>query len=188
VTVRPVVSAAVQRGRLLRPVELHDEARENAEADVLADRPLSTASLPSGLVTFVLTDIEGSTRLLRRIGEAYESVLERHRQLLRSAWAMYDGHEVDVEGDGCLIAFAEPLSAMHACAEAQRLLAVEPWEPAVAVRVRMGIHRGLASPRGHSYVALAVHQLSRVMACAHGGQVLLSSTTAELVSKVSTLA
>jgi class 3 adenylate cyclase len=70
-------------------VELHDEARENAEAEVPADRPLTTASLPSGLVTFVLTDIEGSTRLLRRLGEAYEPVLERHRQLLRSAWAMF---------------------------------------------------------------------------------------------------
>ena len=116
---------------------------------MLADRPPPTASLPSGLVTFVLTDIEGSTRLMRRLGEAYESVLERHRQLLRSAWAMYDGHEVDVEGDGGLIVlFAEPLSAMRAGAEAQRLLAVEPWGPAVEVRVRMGIHRGLASPRG----------------------------------------
>ena len=146
---------------------------------MLADRPLSTASLPSGLVTFVLTDIEGSTRLMRRLGEAYESVLERHRQLLRSAWAMHDGHEVDVEGDGGLIAFAEPLSAVRACAEAQRLLAVEPWGPAVEVRVRMGIHRGLASPRGHNYVALAVHQLARVMACAHGGQVLLTDDVAE---------
>jgi class 3 adenylate cyclase len=158
-------------------VELHD-AREDAEAEVLADRPVTTASLPSGLVTFVLTDIEGSTRLLRRLGEAYEPVLERHRQLLRSAWAMFDGQEVDVEGDGCLVAFAEPLSAMRACAEAQRRLAVEPWGPAVEVRVRIGIHRGLASPRGHSYVALAVHQLSRVMACAHGGQVLLTDDVA----------
>ncbi len=160
-------------------MERHEEARGNAEAEVLADRPPPTTSLPSGLVTFVLTDIEGSTRLMRRLGEAYEPVLERHRQLLRSAWAMHDGHEVDVEGDGGLIAFAEPLSAVRACAEAQRLLAVEPWGPDVEVRVRMGIHRGLASPRGHNYVALAVHQLARVMACAHGGQVLLTDDVAE---------
>ena len=131
-------------------------------------------SLPSGRVTFVLTDIEGSTRLLRRTGTGYAALLDRHRDLLAAAWAAHRGTEVDREGDGSLVAFADARDALLACAAAQRALQAEPWPPGAAVRVRMGLHTGLASPRAGGYVALAVHRAARVAHAAHGGQVLLS--------------
>src|SRR4051794_13464782 len=135
--------------------------------------------LPSGTVTFVMTDIEGSTRLLRRLGEEYRPVLWRHREVLRQAWAEFGGHEVDCQGDGCLVAFASAGDALAACSRAQRLLHAEPWPAGAAVRVRMGVHSGLATPRGSGYVAMAVHQAARVAEAAHGAQVLVSEQAAQ---------
>jgi predicted ATPase/class 3 adenylate cyclase len=129
-------------------------------------------------VTFVFTDIEGSTRLLRRLGDRYAAVLDRHRALLRRSWSAYGGTEVSTEGDGCFVAFPSAAAAVTACAEAQRLLHEESWEGGEPVLVRMGIHCGLASPRGGDYVALAVHQAARVASAARGGQVLVSDDAA----------
>lgn len=134
---------------------------------------------PSGIVTFVFSDIEGSTRLLKRLGTRYPDVLERHRALLRSAWQAYGGYEVSTEGDSFFVAFARTEDAVRACAEGQRLLAAEPWPEDGRVRVRMGIHAGLAAPHNGDYVALAVHQAARVIAAAHGGQILVSEDAAE---------
>ncbi len=134
--------------------------------------------LPSGIVTFVFTDIEGSTRLLRRLGDRYPPVLERHYELLRDACARHRGHDMGTAGDSLFVAFADAPSAVLACAEAQRALEAEPWPHGDPLRVRMGIHTGLAVPRDEGYVALSVHQAARVMSAAHGGQVLLSSATA----------
>jgi predicted ATPase/class 3 adenylate cyclase len=130
--------------------------------------------LPSGTVAFVFTDIEGSTRLLRRLGDGYAAVLERHRALLRAAWTAHRGHEVDSTGDSCFVAFWSVADAVAACADAQRGLRQERWPAEVRVLVRMGIHAGLASPLGSRYVAIAVHQAARIAEVAHGGQVVLS--------------
>ena len=133
---------------------------------------------PGGTVTFLFTDIEGSTRLLRRIGPLYAGVLERHRELLRGAVASQGGVEVDAEGDGLFFAFAGAKSAVAACIAGQRALLTEPWPADVTVRVRMGLHTGEAIPVNGRYVALAVHQAARVASAAHGGQVLVSDATA----------
>ena len=138
-------------------------------------------TLPAGSVTFVFTDIEQSTRLLRRLGDRYPDVLDRHFELLDEAWSRYGGHELDTAGDSDFVAFADASAAVAACADAQRALEREPW-PDGPLRVRMGIHCGLASPRGETYVALAVHQAARVMSAAHGGQVLVSADVADRIT------
>jgi predicted ATPase/class 3 adenylate cyclase len=134
--------------------------------------------LPSGLVTFVFTDIEASTRLFRHHPELYPRVLQRHRAILRTTWPAFAGVEVSTEGDGTLVAFSDAAAALRACAQAQRALVAEQWEGAVTVRVRMGIHTGPAHPWDGDYVALAVHQAARVASAAHGGQVVVSDDTA----------
>ena len=134
---------------------------------------------PDGVVTFAFTDIEGSTRLFHRLGPAYVGVLDRHNELLRSSWQAHRGHEVSTEGDSFFVAFASARDAILACAEALQRLASEPWDPGARVRVRAGIHTGLASPREGRYVSLAVHQAARIMAAAHGGQVLVSQDTVD---------
>lgn len=143
------------------------------------DVPETQDDLPAGIVTFAFTDIEGSTRLLRRLGEQYPAALERHRTILREAWQAHDGFEVATAGDSFFVAFSDARDAAAACAQAQRAIGNEAWPAGAEVKVRMGVHTGLASPRGRDYVALAVHQAARVMAAAHGGQVLLSAETVQ---------
>ena len=137
--------------------------------------------LPSGDVTFVFSDIEGSTRLLKRLGDRYDAIHERHAELLRHAWRSHDGHEVHTEGDSFFVAFTNPADAIAACAEGQRLLSAEPWPDDGVVRVRMGIHSGLASPRNGDYLAVAVNRAKRVSDAAHGGQVLVAEESAVVV-------
>ena len=144
--------------------------------------------LPSGIVTFVFTDIEGSTRLLRRLGNRYSDVLDRHLELMASAWEAHGGHLLDTAGDGALLVFKEASAAVEACAEAQRLLVTEPWPEGSRPMVRIGLHTGLAAPHGREYRALAVHQASRVMSAAHGGQVLLSDATVARLSRLEDVA
>lgn len=133
---------------------------------------------PSGIVTFVFSDIEGSTRLLKRLGTRYPAVLERHRELLRAGWQAHGGYEVNTEGDSFFVAFSGTSDAVQACVDGQRLLAAEPWPADGVVRVRMGVHCGLAAPHNGDYVALAVHQAARVIDAAHGGQILVSEDAA----------
>ncbi|MDQ6614666.1 MAG: FHA domain-containing protein [Actinomycetota bacterium] len=139
---------------------------------------LGRPSWPAGTVTFLFTDIEGSTRLLRRMGDAYLGVLERHRQLIRTAVADNGGVEVDAEGDGFLFAFASAKAALTACITAQLELQAERWPEDAMVAVRMGLHTGEAAPLDGHYVALALHQASRVVGLAYGGQVIASEATA----------
>jgi predicted ATPase/class 3 adenylate cyclase len=134
--------------------------------------------LPSGTVTFVFTDIEGSSRLFREFGDGYVRLLERHNELLRGVWLAHSGHEVKTEGDAFFVAFGNTTAALRACVAGQEALAAEPWPAGVTVRVRMGVHAGLAYPRGDDYVAYAVHQAARVVSAAHGGQILTSASTA----------
>ena len=143
------------------------------------------AELPSGIVTFVFSDIEGSTRLLRRLGDEYSKVLDRHDQLLRQAWVEHAGVEVRNEGDGFFVAFALAADAVCACVEAQGLLRAETWPDDGVVRVRMGVHAGLAAPRGADYISYAIHQAARVVGAAHGGQVVVSAdAVAEIAGSV----
>ena len=139
----------------------------------------TAGALPSGLVTFVFTDIEASTQLFRRIGDRYPPLLERHQEILRAAWTAWGGCEVKTEGDSFFVAFSDATAAIEACAQAQRDLTSEPWPADAVIRVRMGVHTGLASPHGDDYIALAVHQAARVVDAGHGGQIVVSAETAE---------
>jgi class 3 adenylate cyclase/DNA-binding SARP family transcriptional activator/WD40 repeat protein len=142
-----------------------------------------TGPLPAGTVTFCFTDIEGSTRLLRRLGHRYGEVLERHRQLLRGAMADHGGVEIHTDGDAMFFAFASATSALAACVAGQHALSEERWLEGISVLVRMGLHTGEASPEHGDYVALAVHQAARVVGAAHGGQILVSEATAAAVGE-----
>ena len=141
--------------------------------------------LPAGTVTFLFTDIEGSTRLLQRVGEEqYSSLLVECRSLLRTAFQQHHGREVDTQGDAFFVAFARATDAVSAAIASQHALASHPWPEGVAVRVRMGLHTGEPQVAAEWYVGLDVHHAARVMSAAHGGQVLLSQTTRELVAQV----
>ena len=130
-------------------------------------------ALPSGVVAFLFSDIEGSTRLLATLGEAYKPLLADHRRLLRAVWAERDGAEVGTEGDSFFVAFARPSDAIRAARDAQMALAGHDWG-ATSVRVRIGLHAGEASLEDDDYTGMAVHLAARVSAAAHGGQVLLT--------------
>jgi predicted ATPase/class 3 adenylate cyclase len=139
-------------------------------------------TLPTGTVTFLFTDIEGSTRLLESLGDAYPPILERHHAILREAIAAGAGTEVSTEGDAFFAVFPSAPRAVAAVAQAQRALAGEAWPSGVAVRVRMGLHTGEGVLGGDSYVGLDVHRAARVAAAGAGGQVLLSEATHSLAA------
>ena len=143
----------------------------------------SAPALPSGTLTFLFTDIEGSTRLVQELGPAaYGEVLERHRDLLRAAWAANDGIEVGTEGDSFFVVFASAPAAVAAAVDAQRALASTEFPHGVgAIRVRMGLHTGLGVVSAGTYVGADVNRAARVAAAANGGQVVLSSATLPLL-------
>src|SRR5918999_1065103 len=136
---------------------------------------MAVTQLPAGTVTFLFTDIEGSTRLLHELGEDYAEVLAEHRRVLRAAFARYGGVEVDTQGDAFFVAFSRAVDAAAAAAEAQSALANGK------VRVRMGLHTGEPVVTGEGYVGIDVHRAARIMSAGHGGQVLLSQTTRDLL-------
>ncbi len=141
-------------------------------------------TLPTGTVTFLFTDIEGSTELVERLAPvAYRAVLERHHAILRSACAAHDGVERGTQGDAFLVVFRDAPSAVAAAVEAQRALAAEPWPPDAVVRVRMGLHAGEGIPGGDDYVGSDINRAARVAAAAHGGQVLLSEAAMALTRR-----
>jgi class 3 adenylate cyclase/DNA-binding NarL/FixJ family response regulator len=143
------------------------------------------AELPSGTVTFLFTDIEGSTRLLKRLGEAYGDVLAEQQQLFRAAVAEAGGSEIDTQGDAFFVVFPRAKDAVRGALAAQRAVAAHPWPGDAAVRVRMGMHTAEPSVAGERYIGLGVHRAARICAAAHGGQILLSqSTYAVLVDDV----
>ena len=133
-------------------------------------------SLPTGTVTFLFTDIEGSTRLLHALGpERYAEALAEHRRVLREAFAAHDGVEVDTQGDAFFVGFPTAAGAVAAATSGLEALAPGP------ITVRMGLHTGTPTVTDEGYVGVDVHRGARVAALAHGGQVLLSATTAALV-------
>ncbi len=137
--------------------------------------------LPAGTVTLLFTDIEGSTRLLQQLGEGYADILAQCRQILRNAFHQWQGHEVDTQGDAFFVAFARATDAVSAAVAAQRALSNHVWPEGVTVRVRMGLHTGEPFLATEGYIGLDVHRAARIMSAGHGGQVLLSRTTHELV-------
>ena len=137
--------------------------------------------VPTGTITLLFTDIEGSTHLLQKVGERYADLLHECRTLLRTAISAFQGHEVDAQGDAMFAAFARASDALEASVAAQRELARHSWPSAVTVRVRMGLHTGEPSRVVEGYVGLDVHYAARIMNAAHGGQVLISQTTRDLV-------
>ena len=139
------------------------------------------SELPSGTVTFLFTDIEGSTRLLKELGGGYGEVLAEHQRILRAAFSAHHGREVDTQGDSFFVAFRRGKDALAAAVDAQRDLAAYPWPDGAEVKVRMGLHTGEPQVGEDRYVGLGVHKAARIAASGHGGQVLLSRTTRELV-------
>ena len=141
-------------------------------------------SVPSGTVTFLFTDIEGSTRLWQADETAMRSALTRHDELLRHAVAAHDGIVFSSMGDGIAAAFSTASAAMAAALAAQRMMGAEAWPTVSPIRVRMGLHTGEAELRDGDYFGTAVNRAARLMAVGHGGQVLCSSQTAGLVNGV----
>jgi class 3 adenylate cyclase/streptogramin lyase len=135
----------------------------------------------SATATFLFTDIEGSTQLLRSHRDVYAEILADHHRLLRTAFAAHGGREVDNQGDAFFVAFARAKDAVLAAAGAQRALAAHSWPDGAALRVRMGIHTGEAELTVDRYVGMSVHRAARICALGHGGQALVSQTTAGLL-------
>jgi class 3 adenylate cyclase/streptogramin lyase len=140
------------------------------------------ASLPRGTVTFLFSDVEGSTRLQHTLGDRYQQVVETHRVILESAFAEHGGTVVDRQTESFFCAFPRAQAAVAAAAAAQRALAAQEWPGDATVRVRMGIHAGEPELAGDRYVGLAVSRAARICAAAHGGQVLLSSSARALLA------
>jgi predicted ATPase/class 3 adenylate cyclase len=139
------------------------------------------SGLPSGAVTFLFSDIEGSTRLVKALRERYPQVLDEHRRLVRAAIARQGGHEVDTQGDAFFVAFAGAKQAVLCAVEIQRALAGHDWPAGAPVRVRIGVHTGNAVPVEGVYTGLAVHRAARIAAAARGGQVLVSQATQTII-------
>jgi predicted ATPase/class 3 adenylate cyclase len=140
-------------------------------------------ALPSGTVTFLFSDIAGSTRLLEELGaETYASALARHRHVLREAFSRNGGREVDTQGDAFFVAFQSAHEAVHAALQAQRELSELSWPGGVPLRVRIGLHTGEALLGTDGYVGYDVHRAKRICDAGHGGQILLSQTTADLIA------
>ena len=138
----------------------------------------SRPDLPLGTVTFLFTDIEGSTQLVAKIGpQAFRDVLERHNRLIRDAVAAHDGVDAGTAGDSFLVVFRDAASAVAAAIEAQRALAGATWPAGAEVHVRMGLHTGQGIAGGDGYVGLDIHRAARIASAAHGGQVLMSEAS-----------
>jgi class 3 adenylate cyclase len=138
--------------------------------------------LPTGTVTFLFTDIEGSAQLVQRLRDQWGDVHAAHRRLLREAFAAANGREVDSQGDAFFVAFARARDAVTAAAQGQRALAGHAWPDGARVRVRMGIHTGEPSLGEEGYLGLDVIRAARICSAGHGGQVLLSEATRALVA------
>lgn len=142
----------------------------------------SVVSLPGGTVTFLFSDVEGSTELARRLGDRYADVLAEHLRVLRAAVGDEGGHEIDTQGDSLFAVFSRAKSAASAAAEAQRALAKCEWPDGGQPRIRMGLHTGEAAVVEDRYLGVAVHHAARVCSAGHGGQVLLSQSTATVLA------
>lgn len=142
---------------------------------------MSITELPSGTVTFLFTDIEGSTLLIKQLRDRYGDALADHQRILRGAFDEFGGREIDTQGDSFFVAFRRAKDAVAAAVQAQRVIAEHAWPDAVELRVRMGIHTAEPTVGEERYVGLGVHRAARICAAGHGGQVLVSQTSRELL-------
>ncbi|MBA3690097.1 MAG: adenylate/guanylate cyclase domain-containing protein [Actinobacteria bacterium] len=139
--------------------------------------------LPTGIVTFLFTDIEGSTRLMQELGrDAYARVQDEQAAIMRGAIAQGNGTEIRTEGDSFFVVFATPADGVQACVAAQRELEANAWPQDGAIRVRMGLHTGEGMHGGDDYLGIEVNRAARIAALGHGGQILLSEATVALVA------
>jgi class 3 adenylate cyclase len=139
------------------------------------------SALPQGTVTFVFTDIEGSTELLKELGDRYRDVLTEHRRIVRERFTAAEGVEMDTQGDAFFFVFARARDAVSAAVEVQRAHAEAEWPDGAKVRVRIGLHTGEPSVHDEGYLGLDVVRAARICTVGRGGQVLLSETTRTLV-------
>ena len=143
------------------------------------------AELPSGTITLLFTDVEGSTNLLEHVGDTgYAQILADHRRLLRASFQTWHGHELEAPGDGFLVVFQSARDAVMAAVAAQNELSAHSWPEGAPVRVRMGLLTGEPIRAGEGYVGLDVHRAARISAAGHGGQILLSQSTRDLVQDI----
>jgi class 3 adenylate cyclase len=160
------------RLRLLRAAQRHGVA----PIGFISAQLQPQRRLPKGHVTFLLTDVERSTELLSRLGDDYQRVASTVRKIMRRAVKRAGGHEVDARGDEFFAVFPQAPAALEAAVAIQRALGSEPWPRRAAVRVRMGLHSGRPTLTETGYIGLAVHAAARFCYCAHGGQIVLSSS------------
>ena len=139
------------------------------------------SSPPTGTVTFLFTDIEGSTRLWERDGRRMQAALVRHDEILKSTVEAHGGYVFKMVGDACCVAFSSTPRALEAALLAQRAIFKEPWDEECKIRVRMALHTGEAEERDGDYFGPPVNRVARLLSAGHGGQVLLSAATQELV-------
>jgi class 3 adenylate cyclase len=139
------------------------------------------SQLPAGTVTFLFTDIEGSTQLMRELGDGYGEVLDDHRHLLREHLGNAGGREIDTQGDAFFFSFTRAREAVAGAVSAQRALAEHQWPDGANVRVRMGLHTGEPSVGAEGYHGLDVVRAARICSAGHGGQILMSETTRALI-------
>jgi class 3 adenylate cyclase len=139
------------------------------------------STLPGGTVTFVFTDIEGSTRLLQELGDDFAEVAREHRRLVRDAFGACGGTEIDTQGDSFFFSFPRARDAVAAAVDAQRALRDHTWPAGAEVRVRMGLHTGEPNLGDEGYLGIDVVRAARISAAGHGGQILVSETTRALL-------
>jgi YVTN family beta-propeller protein len=139
------------------------------------------AELPTGVITFLFTDIEGSTHHVKHFRERWNEVLAEHQRLLRAAFAAHRGHEVDTQGDSFFVVFSSARDAVLAAVDGQRALLTHRWPEEAELRVRMGIHTGQAVEKGGRFTGLAVHRAARIGTAGHGAQILVSQATQTLL-------
>ena len=168
--------------KALETAILNQDPDVNLSPAKVTPAPALPGQLYGGNVTFLFTDVEGSTRLVQRLPSTYREALETQRRVLRSVIGAFGGTEVDTERDGLFAVFADAGLAIGACLDAQRALTAQEWPDGMELRVRMGLSTGIAHPTEEGdYHAVAVHQAERLCDAAHGGQVLMSVDTARLV-------
>ena len=155
--------------------------KERLEGQIKA-RSVDLASLPRGTVTFLLTDIEGSTKLLERLGDGYVDLLRDVRTLIRTVVRGAAGHEVDARADEFFAVFTESVRALEAALAIQRGLGQRSWPSGVAVRVRIGMHTGRPTVSEAGYVGIAVHTAARICWASQGGHILLSAAAHEALA------
>jgi class 3 adenylate cyclase len=149
----------------------------------IAATSTDAAALPTGFVTFLMTDVEASTALLRRLGDGYGDLINGVRRIVRAAVLRARGREIDARADEFFAVFERAVDAVSAAVALQRALAARPWPGGLAVRVRVGIHSGHPTLTEAGYIGLAVHTAARVCAAAHGGQIVVSGNTRVAVGR-----